>query len=187
GYKIKGFADCTQVLPSVLTGVQDVGVCRAGPGYDDNGHGTHVSGIAAGGAKGLLPTQAGLLPGMAPDADLVGAKVCLAAGSCLNSSVMAGLRYVATDTAEGGLGADVVNVSLGSGRFYFSPVNGAEQVTNNDAEAKLVNELAQRYNVVFTISAGNSGPVLQSTGSPAVASQVIAVGAAITDFDLNHP
>lgn len=187
GYKLKGFADCTQVLPSVLTGVQDVGVCRDGPGYDDNGHGSHVSGIAVGGAKGLLPTQAGLFPGMAPDADLVGAKVCLAAGSCLNSSVMAGLRYVATDTAEGGLGADVVNVSLGGGRFYFSPVNGAEQVTNNDAEAKLVNELAQRYNVVFTISAGNSGPVLQSTGSPAVASQVIAVGAAITDFDLNHP
>lgn len=78
-------------------------------------------------------------------------------------------------------------MSLGSGRFYFSPLFGAEQVTNNDPEAQLVNELAGRYNVLFTISAGNSGPVLQSTGSPAVASQSLAVGAAITDFDLNHP
>lgn len=50
-----------------------------------------------------------------------------------------------------------------------------------------MNELARRYNVLFTISAGNSGPVLQSTGSPAVASQSLAVGAAITDFDLDHP
>ncbi|MBI4261033.1 MAG: S8 family serine peptidase, partial [Actinobacteria bacterium] len=42
-------------------------------------------------------------------------------------------------------------------------------------------------NVVFTISAGNSGPVLQSTGSPSVASQAISVGAAVTDWDLDHP
>jgi subtilisin family serine protease len=187
GYKLRGFVDCTAVVPSVITDVEDVGTCTPTPGYDDNGHGTHVSGIAAGGAKGGLPTQVGLYPGVAPAASLVGAKVCLAAGSCLNSSVMAGLRYLATETTEGGLGADVVNVSLGSGRFYFAPLFGAEQVTNNDPEAQLVNELATRYNVVFTISAGNSGPVLQSLGSPSVASQVISVGAAITDWDLNHP
>jgi subtilisin family serine protease len=185
GPKIVDFVDCTVVLPSLFAG--DVGQCQPGQGYDDNGHGTHVSGIAAGSATGLLPTHAGLLPGMAPDASLAGAKVCLAVGSCLNSSVMAGLRYLATDQAQGGAGADIVNVSLGSGRFYFAPFFGAEQVTNNDPEAQLVNELALQYNVLFTISAGNSGPVLQSVGSPSVAAQALSVAAGITDWDLNHP
>jgi subtilisin family serine protease len=185
GYKIANFVDCTAVAPTVVAG--NAGSCVARPGTDDNGHGSHVSGIAAGGAKGGTAAQAGLFPGVAPEATLAGAKVCLPSGSCLNSSVMAGLVYLATEKAQGGAGADVINISLGSGRFYFSPAEGAELVTNNDAEAQLVNQLAVADNVVFTISAGNSGPVLGSTGSPAVASQVIAVGASITDFDLNHP
>jgi subtilisin family serine protease len=184
GYKIANFVDCTAVVPTVIG--DNAGSCTTRPGYDDNGHGSHVSGIAAGGAKGGTAAQAGLLPGVAPEASLAGAKVCLAAGSCLNSSVMAGLQYLATEKPEGA-GADVINVSLGSGRFYFAPVQGAELVSNNDAEAQLVNKLAVANNVVFTISAGNSGPTLGSTGSPAVAAQVIAVGAAVTDFDLNHP
>lgn len=187
GYKLEGFVDCTAVLPSIIVGFNDVGTCHETAGYDDNGHGTHVSGIAVGGARGVLPSHSGLLPGVAPDADLAGAKVCLAVGSCLNSSVMAGLRYLATDVSEGGAGADVVNVSLGSGRFYFAPLFGAEQVTNNDPEAQLVNQLAVDHNVLFTISAGNSGPVLQSLGSPSVASQVLSVGAGITQFDLDNP
>jgi subtilisin family serine protease len=179
--KIRSFVDCTTALPSVG------GDCKPTPGYDDNGHGTHVSGIAAGSAEGLTSEQRGRLPGVAPEASLAGAKVCLAVGSCLNSSVMAGLRHLATEEADGGGGADVINVSLGSGRFYFSPLSGAEQVTNNDPEAQLVNDLAARNNVLFTISAGNSGPVLQSLGSPSVASQALSVGAAIADFDLDHP
>lgn len=184
GPKLVDFVDCTAVVPTFLT--EDAGACQQTAGYDDHGHGTHVAGIAAGAGQGVLPAHLGLLPGMAPGASLAGAKVCLAVGACLNSSVMAGLRYLAADPPEGA-GADIVNVSLGSGRFYFSPLFGAEQVTNDDPEAQLVNELARRYNVLFTISAGNSGPVLQSTGSPAVASQSLAVGAAITDFDLDHP
>ncbi len=180
--KIRDFVDCTTVTPA-----QTDGQCNRTPGYDDNGHGTHVSGIATGSAEGGTTAQNGRLPGMAPEASLAGAKVCLAAGSCLNSSVMAGLKYLATEKADGGAGADVVNVSLGSGRFYFSPLCCAEQVTNNDPEAQLVNELAEKNNVVFTISAGNSGPVLQSTGSPSVAAQAVSVGASIADFDLDNP
>jgi subtilisin family serine protease len=180
--KIKAFVDCTTVTPG-----NEGSQCNPTPGYDDNGHGTHVSGIATGTAEGALPGQNGRLPGMAPEASLAGAKVCLAAGSCLNSSVMAGLKFLAAEVADGGAGADVVNVSLGSGRFYFSPLCCAEQVTNNDPEAQLVNELAQKNNVVFTISAGNSGPVLQSTGSPSVAAQALSVAASVADFDLDNP
>jgi hypothetical protein len=179
--KIRAFVDCTAVLPETGSG------CLPAKGYDDNGHGSHVSGIATGSAEGGSVAQHGRLPGMAPEASLAGAKVCLAAGACLNSSVMAGLQYLATETAAGGAGAEVINVSLGSGRFYFGPLCCAEQVTNNDPEAQLVNALASENNVLFTISAGNSGPVLQSLGSPSVASQSLSVAASIADFDLDHP
>jgi subtilisin family serine protease len=190
GDKITQFVDCSAVLPNLAASDDangGVGDCLAHPGYDDNGHGTHVSGIAVGSADGGTPDQKGKLPGMAPGASLAGAKVCTPAGTCLNSSVMAGFRWLATDVKDGGAGADVVNMSLGGGRVYGSPVFGAEQVTDTDPEAQLVNQLADKYNVVFTISAGNSGPVFQSVGNPSVAAQAISIGASIADFDLNHP
>ena len=161
--------------------------CPAQRAYDDNGHGSHVSGIATGTAEGGVFAGNGKLPGVAPEAKLAGAKVCLAAGSCLNSSVMAGFRYLATNTSAGGAGADVVNASLGGGRFYLAPASPAAQETNNDDQARLVNELARRYNVLFTLSAGNSGPTLQSVGNPSVSSQSLSVAAGIADWDLNHP
>lgn len=180
--KIEAFVDCTTALP--LVG----GQCNPAQGYDDNGHGTHVSGIATGSAEGgPLGNQHGKLPGVAPEAALAGAKVCLAVGSCLGSSVMAGLQYLGTDKADGGAGADVVNVSLGSGRGYGSPFFRAEQVTNADAESQLVNALAPQYNVLYTISAGNSGPVIQSVGAPGLAAQALGVAAGISDWDLDHP
>lgn len=187
------FADCqaSLALGDIVTiGEQSVGanppdICLEMPGYDDNGHGTHVSGIATGTAQGS--GQEGLYPGMAPGSLLSVAKVCSAAGVCLNSNVMAGMRYLALEKAEGGAGADVINMSLGSGRFYGSPLFGAELVTNDNVSAQLVNALSQIHNVLFTISAGNSGPVLGSLGSPAVASQSLAVGAAVADYDLDHP
>lgn len=182
--KIDSFVDCTAVVP-----VADAALgltCPAQRAYDDNGHGSHVSGIATGTAEGGVFAGNGKLPGVAPEAKLAGAKVCLAAGSCLNSSVMAGFRYLATDKSAGGAGADVVNASLGGGRFYLAPASPAAQETNNDDQARLVNELARRYNVLFTLSAGNSGPTIQSVGNPSVSSQSLSVAAGIADWDLNH-
>ncbi len=57
---------------------------------------------------------------------------------------------------------------------------------DNDDQARLVNELARRYNVLFTLSAGNSGPTLQSVGTRRP-SQSLSVAAGIADWDLNHP
>ncbi|MFY9588835.1 MAG: S8 family serine peptidase, partial [Actinomycetota bacterium] len=191
GPKKSNFADCQTALPNIFVDDpvfhgREIGTCIPVPGYDDNGHGTHVSGIATGTAEGRAG-QNGLYPGMAPGSLLSVAKVCNAGGVCLNSNVMAGMRYLAMEKSEGGAGADVINMSLGGGRVYGLPDSGAELVTNEDAEAVLVNALAQKYNTLFVISAGNSGPVLGSVGSPAVASQSLAVGAAVADFDLDHP
>ncbi len=73
-----------------------------GSAQDDNGHGTHVAGIAAatrdngrGGA------------GVAPDAALVVAKVLAADGSGTDGDVTAGIKWVVDH------GARVVNLSLG--------------------------------------------------------------------------
>ena len=188
-----GFVDCqpSLALGNLVTvagttiALSPPDVCNAMPGYDDNGHGTHVSGIATGTAQGR--GQEGLYPGMAPGSLLRVAKVCTAAGTCLNSNVMAGMRYLAMEKSEGGAGADIINMSLGGSRFYAAPFFGAELQTNDDAEARLVNALSQKYNVLFTISAGNSGPVLGSVSNPAIASQSLAVGAGVADFDLDHP
>lgn len=185
------FVDCHSV-PNVFVddplfhGETIASQCAPSPGYDDNGHGTHVAGIAAGTAEGR-DGQNGLYPGMAPGALLAAAKVCSAAGTCLGSSVMAGMSYLAMERSEGGAGADVINMSLGSGRFVAAGLGAAELATNQDLEAQLVNALSQKYNTLFVISAGNSGPVLGSVGSPAVASQSLAVGAGVADFDLDHP
>src|SRR4051812_46655125 len=58
--KIASFVNCMAVLPEAG------GQCAASPPVDDNGHGTHVSGIIGGSAEGGSAAQHGRLPGMAP-------------------------------------------------------------------------------------------------------------------------
>jgi len=74
-----------------------------GSGQDDNGHGTHVSGIAA------ADTDNGLgVAGMAPSAKLAVAKALDSSGSGNFNDVNAGIEWVVEH------GARVVNLSLGS-------------------------------------------------------------------------
>src|SRR4051812_5240585 len=83
----------------------------AGSGQDDNGHGTHVAGIAAavrGNGIGVA--------GMAPDAELVVAKVVSASGLATVPDVVAGIKWVVDH------GARVVNLSLDSPAMTFAGV-----------------------------------------------------------------
>ena len=85
--------------------------CR-GTGQDDNGHGTHVAGIAAAAkdnGKGIA--------GVAPGAQLVVAKALAADGSGTTEDINAGIRWVVDH------GAQVVNLSLG-GNFLLDSVFG---------------------------------------------------------------
>jgi subtilisin family serine protease len=78
----------------------------SGSGQDDNGHGTHVAGIAAavrGNGIGVA--------GIAPDAQLVVAKVVTASGLATVADVVAGIKWVVDH------GARVVNLSLESVTF----------------------------------------------------------------------
>src|SRR5436190_6126028 len=82
-----------------------------GSGQDDNGHGTHVAGIA------LAATDNGRgVAGVAPDARLLAVRVLAntcSGGTCTASGtaddVAAGIRWAADH------GADVINLSLGGG------------------------------------------------------------------------
>jgi subtilisin family serine protease len=80
----------------------DPSQCVTGPGdgQDDNGHGTHVAGIAAAAGDGVA--------GVAPGATFVVAKVLDSSGSGNTDDVAAGIAWVVAH------GAQVVNLSLGS-------------------------------------------------------------------------
>lgn len=83
----------------------------SGSGQDDNGHGTHVAGIAA----AVRDNGVGVA-GIAPDAQLVVAKVLSASGVATVPDVVAGIKWVVDH------GARVVNLSLESSAMTFAGV-----------------------------------------------------------------
>ena len=80
----------------------DATKCKDG-GQDDNGHGTHVAGIAA----AATDNQTGVA-GTAPDASILAVKVLDSTGSGSADDVAAGIRYAADH------GAVAINLSLGN-------------------------------------------------------------------------
>lgn len=124
-------------------------------------HGTHVAGIAVG--NNLFGGQ---MTGAAPGARLVSAKACTFSGECTASAMIEGmidlvmLRHV-----------DVVNVSIGGLPALNDGVN---------ARAQIYNRLIDDYGVQIFASAGNDGPGSNTAGDPAVASNVISVGASVS-------
>jgi subtilisin family serine protease len=85
-----------------------------GSGEDDNGHGTHVAGVAAalrGNGRGIA--------GIAPDAQLVVAKVVTVSGAATVADVVAGIKWVVDH------GARVVNLSLDDPAMTFAAIDGS--------------------------------------------------------------
>lgn len=119
---------------------------------DDNGHGTHVAGIAA--AK---DNTAGVV-GIAPGARIWSIKVLDGSGTGSISDIIAGIDYVTAHANE----IDVVNLSFGC--ECNSPALDA--TINNSVQA----------GVVFVVAAGNAHKDASSF-SPARNPNVIAVSA----------
>ena len=84
-----------------------------GSGQDDQGHGTHVAGIAA-----ARKDNGRGVAGVAPDAQLVVAKVLDRQGSGSDGDVTAGIKWVVDH------GARVVNLSLGDPAFVITSLFG---------------------------------------------------------------
>ncbi len=133
-----------------------------GDGRDDNGHGTHVAGIAAGSGA----ASDGKYRGVAPAASLYVAKVLDAFGSGSMSGVMAGIEWAVEQ------GVQVINLSLG----------GEGSGDGTDALSTLCDQVVRQLGIVVCTAAGNNGPEPSTIGSPGCARWVITVGA-VDDAD----
>jgi subtilisin family serine protease len=141
---------------------------------DDFGHGTHCSADIAGylanapGADGL-PGTADDIPihGVAPQAKLMGYKVCAGVGVCLGEPITLALEDAVSPVTldlQAKPIANVINMSLG----------GAG--TPDDATSTAADNAALTGTVVVA-AAGNSGPGEATVGSPAAGRHVLAAAA----------
>lgn len=146
----------------------------------ENGHGSHVAGIAAG--SGV--TRAGIpyrgpygpemdsiewrvAPGVAPEASLYAIKVFGRGGLTSSSIVVQALNWAADPNGDGDPSdhLEVVNLSLGSSFGQDDP---------SDPEVSAVARLTA-LGCVVVLSAGNGGNSVVKIDSPAVAAAGIAV------------
>ena len=128
--------------------------------YDDNGHGTHTVGTAAGGASGGGPI------GVAPGAQLVVAKAIGANGGGSGSAILAAAEWM-TDPDGNPATADYPAVIS----------NSWSSTSANDPWFRPMVRRWRELGIVPVFSAGNNGPGPQTINSPASYPDVIAVGA----------
>src|SRR5829696_1969845 len=141
---------------------------------DDFGHGSAASSDIAGylaqapGADGLPGTADDIrLHGVAPQARLMGYKVCTGTGSCVSASTILGIEDAVSPfsvTLQPKPVAHVINLSLGG--------SGGP----DDATAVAASNAALLGTTVVA-SAGNEGPGEGTIGSPAAGRHVISVAA----------
>jgi subtilisin family serine protease len=140
-----------------LAGKFVAGINLVNPGQspqDDNGHGTHVAGIAAASTDNAIGVA-----GVAPDALIMPVKALDSTGSGSAQAVANGITYAADH------GAQVINLSLGGGfgQSVFGPSFGAAI------------EYAWSRNAICVVAAGNTN-LLGSGFSNQHAVVVSAVG-----------
>jgi len=152
-----------QIAPRTVTFHDFIGTATTA--YDDHGHGTHVTSIAAGDGTG--GSSAATYLGVAPAANLYAAKVLDASGSGPNDGVLAGLQWCA-----GQAGVRVISMSLGD-----------DAITPNgqDVMSQAVNTAVTTNGKVVVVAAGNSGDLPGTINVPGDAAQAITVGA-VSDY-----
>ncbi|MDP9443401.1 MAG: S8 family serine peptidase [Actinomycetota bacterium] len=135
---------------------------------DDNQHGSHTASTAAGNrveAAVHAPTidVKRSISGVAPHANLITYKACIAVG-CLSPSLVAAIDQATADMV------DVINYSIGGG--------SSNPWSDADAQAFLG---ARDAGVFVAASAGNSGPGAETVGSPSDAPWITSVAASTHD------
>jgi subtilisin family serine protease len=141
---------------------------------DDYGHGSAASSNIAGYAA--MAPGADLIPGtvddfrvhgVAPQAKLMGYKVCLGVGSCVSASTILGIEDAVspvTLTMQPKPVAHVINMSLGG-------------AGGPDSDTAVAADNAALLGTIVVASAGNEGPGEGTVGAPAAGRHVISVGA----------
>ncbi|CAL9419226.1 S8 family serine peptidase [Streptomyces sp. enrichment culture] len=160
--------DVAERIPFVVEIRKDVVYNAAGAKADyvnigviEGSHGTHVAGITA--AHSLF---GGKMNGAAPGAKLVSSRACTWSGGCTNIALTEGMIDLVVNR-----GVDIVNMSIGG----LPALNDG-----NNARARLYTRLIDEYGVQLVVSAGNSGPGVNTIGDPSLADKVISVGASVS-------
>jgi bacillopeptidase F len=125
--------------------------------YDDDGHGTEMAGIIAGGEGG------------APNASLLVVKAIAADGSSTDARVAEAVRYCLDPNGDGDRSdaADIISMSLGGGRL---PILGTET-------ERAVNEAISLGSFVVAAAGNDAENGAADVSSPASVKYVIAAGA----------
>ena len=126
--------------------------------YDDNGHGTFVSGVCLG--SGLMSHKK--YRGFAPECDLVAIKALDKSGEANATVILDAMQWIYENYKKYNI--KVVCMSFGSEPLgYNDPImKGAEKLWNKG--------------IVVVAAAGNSGPKFQTIKSPGISSKIITVG-----------
>lgn len=126
-------------------------------GLDDNGHGTHVAGIAAG---------SGIITGVAPTASLLAAKSLDAWGAGYSSSIIAGIDWCVAN--KNAYNVSTLTMSLGS--YETTP-----SACDSDPMAQAIQRAADA-GIFVSVASGNSYNA-SGVSYPACSSYALAVGA----------
>ncbi|MGM0578003.1 MAG: S8 family serine peptidase [Myxococcota bacterium] len=134
--------------------------------FDDGGHGTHVSGIAAG--HGIQGREG--FDGVAPGARIMSLKIgdnTLAGGATRSGSMKRAMEYAGRWSAQHDVPV-VMNISYGIG----SELEGTSDID------RALDGLLSRYPLLMaSVSAGNKGPGLSTVGTPAASARAWTAGA----------
>lgn len=135
-------------------------VGRKDAAYDDNGHGTHVTGIIAGDGR----MSAGKYKGIAAGCGLIGLKVLDRSGCGNKEDLLKAFRWISLYREK--FHIRIVNISVGT--TYQSK---EEHTILNNAVEKLWDE-----GLVVVAAAGNKGPAAGSVTAPGCSKKIITVG-----------
>jgi len=128
--------------------------------YDDNGHGTHCAGDAAGNGR----LSDGRYTSPAPEASIIGIKVLDENGSGRLSTIIEGIEWCINHRDEHQI--RILSLSLGAVAYE----------TFRDDPLSVVVQEAWQNGIVVCAAAGNSGPYPSTIGTPAINPFIITVG-----------
>ncbi len=128
--------------------------------YDDNGHGTHCAGDAAG--NGFMSKGKYIAP--APDAHIIGVKVLDKKGKGYDSTIIRGIQWCIQNKEKYRI--RILSLSLG----------GKAELTYRQDPVCLAIRQATRAGIIVVTSAGNSGPRSKTIETPGISPESITVG-----------
>lgn len=138
--------------------------------YDDNGHGTHISGIAAGNGYQARLHHMGDLSGIAPRANILMLKVLDAKGNGSTSNVLEAIDWIVKMKEK--FQIKILNISVG----MLPNAGMAEQ-----QELLRAVEYLWDIGIVVVAAAGNNGPKEQTITIPGISRKIITVGSCDDD------